>query len=759
MIIYGWRTRESTLGEGAFDCPRCRTQQSCRHVAMNRWFTLYFIPVIPLGRIGEQVECLGCYSRYSPDVMVGQPNQNPITAIVLDDAGQAQPQGFLPRASPLPANSPLAIASLFLGLLSPVLLCACGLSIFSSIAAIATGHIALTNIHRSKGKLLGKGMAISGLALGYSLLLLSILFWVRLGPSILGGWQEAENRHENPESLAEKTPEERLLHAELEVMSPAEGVAKGNTPEAKEIAAAYSASLRTMCDELFTKDRERMLTLTAGQFIVHCELHADRCALIVHVPVYRDYKGDVREVLELTGWMLAQKAVEGKIPPGSKLVVALRGTVLYGAIMEGQVAAGDEVPDFVRRERDDLVAYFPPTVVETAGDADVAPEVSGDQPAPNPADIAVSETPAPSEPPPLVASIPPIETLPSAVPSPSPDPKPTEPMPVEPAAAVPPRESSSTRPAQEPPPALPALTEIEKQFPDLGWGVVSLAFAPDGRYLAAGKMDDSLLVFDVQEGKRVHAEANLRGLGQVTCVAFSFDGTRLFAGGFSGAIRSWHVDSEGGLQPAEPLQGHAERVTCLVASPAAKFVASGSAAGDMIWQSYATSAQPARSLAALKEDVLAIHLPQDRLQGLATDGRRLMEFDLREGKVIRTVDLGRGVPQGAAFSRDGTQLAVVMGYEIRMRDTKPGGSLKTLPAADDMLWTAAFLPSGNGLVTGGSGEAILWRLPAGEPVARVDLGGVLNVQSVALSKDGQLLAAIPNAAGQTLTVVRLPESP
>src|SRR5262245_51514870 len=131
MIIYGWRTSESTLGQGVFDCPRCRTQQACRHVAMNRWFTLYFIPVIPLGQIGQQVECLGCFSRYSPDVMLGQQVAGPLFAVVLDETMPAPmhtPQPFAAPFAAQPANSPFATASLFLGLLLPVLLCACGLS-------------------------------------------------------------------------------------------------------------------------------------------------------------------------------------------------------------------------------------------------------------------------------------------------------------------------------------------------------------------------------------------------------------------------------------------------------------------------------------------------------------------------------------------------------------------------------------------------------------------------------------------------------
>jgi hypothetical protein len=69
MIIFGWRTCESTTGSGTFQCPHCRTLQFYRHVTYRRWFTLYFLPVIPLGRVGEQLECQGCQCCFSPRVL------------------------------------------------------------------------------------------------------------------------------------------------------------------------------------------------------------------------------------------------------------------------------------------------------------------------------------------------------------------------------------------------------------------------------------------------------------------------------------------------------------------------------------------------------------------------------------------------------------------------------------------------------------------------------------------------------------------
>ncbi|MCY2987329.1 MAG: protein kinase, partial [Planctomycetota bacterium] len=63
------------------------------------------------------------------------------------------------------------------------------------------------------------------------------------------------------------------------------------------------------------------------------------------------------------------------------------------------------------------------------------------------------------------------------------------------------------------------------RFGDLGWGVESLAFSPDGALLAVGKMDRALLVYDIARKTRTACCEKLESLGQVTCVAFSPDGS------------------------------------------------------------------------------------------------------------------------------------------------------------------------------------------------------------------------------------------
>ena len=75
MIIFGTRGVKSTIKEGKFHCPQCASQQAYKHKKVTKFFTLYFIPLIPLGSAGEYVECQSCRGTFIPRVLQHQPQQ------------------------------------------------------------------------------------------------------------------------------------------------------------------------------------------------------------------------------------------------------------------------------------------------------------------------------------------------------------------------------------------------------------------------------------------------------------------------------------------------------------------------------------------------------------------------------------------------------------------------------------------------------------------------------------------------------------
>ena len=71
-----------------------------------------------------------------------------------------------------------------------------------------------------------------------------------------------------------------------------------------------------------------------------------------------------------------------------------------------------------------------------------------------------------------------------------------------------------------------------------GW-VAAVAFSPDGALLATGSHDQTIKLWDATTGREL---ATLRGhTGNVYAVAFAPDGTRLASGSLDGTVRLWDV--------------------------------------------------------------------------------------------------------------------------------------------------------------------------------------------------------------------------
>lgn len=73
LIIFGTRGVTSSVASGDFNCPSCETRRPYVHKRVRRFFTLYFIPLIPLDTIGEYVECQHCRDTYKPAVLEYDP--------------------------------------------------------------------------------------------------------------------------------------------------------------------------------------------------------------------------------------------------------------------------------------------------------------------------------------------------------------------------------------------------------------------------------------------------------------------------------------------------------------------------------------------------------------------------------------------------------------------------------------------------------------------------------------------------------------
>lgn len=69
FVLLGLSVCFRTVGEGMFHCPSCGGDRRYRRRAGRRYVSLFFLPVIPLARLGHTVECRTCRTRFNTAVL------------------------------------------------------------------------------------------------------------------------------------------------------------------------------------------------------------------------------------------------------------------------------------------------------------------------------------------------------------------------------------------------------------------------------------------------------------------------------------------------------------------------------------------------------------------------------------------------------------------------------------------------------------------------------------------------------------------
>lgn len=293
-----------------------------------------------------------------------------------------------------------------------------------------------------------------------------------------------------------------------------------------------------------------------------------------------------------------------------------------------------------------------------------------------------------------------------------------------------------------------------RSFPDMRWGVNSLAFSANGGLLAAGKMDAQLLLFDVNEGKLKTTIPKLKELGQVDVVVFTPDGKKLLAGGYRGLVLVWNVTKSGQLEPAGQFAGHSKPVTSIAVSADGKFALSGDEKRVHYWQ--IDTGEEISTFEGLARKVQSCRISADGRTGWATDGNTLLTIKFKTERV-QSNQVSKDLGQFATISPDGSLLATGETYNIRLWDIRNNKDLGILEDSE-IQWSGEFTPDSKRLITGGQGKVNVWNVKRMSRIAVQGMKGSYYVQSLAVSPDNWHMAAIPGSAGQTLQVFRMPKN-
>jgi WD40 repeat protein len=283
--------------------------------------------------------------------------------------------------------------------------------------------------------------------------------------------------------------------------------------------------------------------------------------------------------------------------------------------------------------------------------------------------------------------------------------------------------------------------------------VSSVAFSPDGRTVAMGSFDGRVILWDLADLTRPRQFLEAHA-GSVFSVVFSPDGRTLAAGDSDGTVVMWDLTTPvRSRQLRSPHAGRAGAVFSVAFSPDGRTVATASDDGTATLWDLTDPARPQRSLEGHTSSVNSVVFsPDGRTVATASDDGTAMLWeltDLTRPQRLRPAPSSKTSKVTAvAFAPDGHTAATASDDGTTtvwdFTDfTRPQSLRPAPPSHTGRVSSVAFSPNGRTLATGGSDATIiLWDLTAraqpqrlGQPLA----GQPSSVDSVKFAPDGRTL--------------------
>ena len=268
-------------------------------------------------------------------------------------------------------------------------------------------------------------------------------------------------------------------------------------------------------------------------------------------------------------------------------------------------------------------------------------------------------------------------------------------------------------------------------YPSVVW---SLAFSPDGRWLVSTHGDGALILWDVNDRRRV-ADFNEHGEA-VRAVSYSGDGRRLASASEDRSVIVW--DAARGRKEAV-LLGHDTRATAVALAPDGTWLASCGFDGFAeVWD--VARQQPRLTFKSFSTCYTVAISPDGRW--LATSGGVYGSADGHAAFDFVKATEGCSMTYGQAFSADGRRLASVSdGGYVSLWETGSWRLLDRVRLPKVSLISVDFSKDGKWLVTGEDQGAVrLWTVSPLREVAVIGRHSA-RIKSVAFSPDGRTVAS------------------
>jgi WD40 repeat protein len=250
--------------------------------------------------------------------------------------------------------------------------------------------------------------------------------------------------------------------------------------------------------------------------------------------------------------------------------------------------------------------------------------------------------------------------------------------------------------------------------------VSSLAFSKDGQWLASASADHSIRVWRTRDWQET---ATLRGhLDEVWAVAFTPDGERLASGSKDHSVRLWPL--AGRSRPFEEVSVSAEDTTFFGLSGVCPFRV-GPSNVLTIWDGQTLQVRQRISSYPVTNVFICVPSPDGRLLGMATAEGGLWLMDLAPGAVSPPVCLQTNGSRfrEAAFSDQAKWLAVADGEALRVWNLKDQPQRPGFALAAGNFWRLRFSQDERflGAVTGPINTeltVLVWDVASGKELVR-----------------------------------------
>ena len=285
----------------------------------------------------------------------------------------------------------------------------------------------------------------------------------------------------------------------------------------------------------------------------------------------------------------------------------------------------------------------------------------------------------------------------------------------------------------------PAFLSAQEEKPIMKLGrhsaaVNAVAWNPDGKILATGSDDKSIILWNAETGEMINT---LNGhLRAVTCLVWTSDGKTLISGGDRN-IQLWNIDGT----KSKTLSGLTTDPHSLAVSPDGRLLAAGTYDKRIpVWD--VASGKLIKILEGHQASVLAV--------SISPDGKYLASGSLDQTvrlwnlSTFQCVKIWRGHGGNiftVAFSPDSKM--VVSGSKdntLRLWDVDQDKSIRTFTGHDMAVLSARFTPNGKWLLSASYDKSvILWEVPTGKKIFQfIGFDGPVN--QVAVSPDGSEFA-------------------